>query len=237
VILLNHTYQKIKPIILLHGSFELQPQQPEPPVAYYTYDPTTPYSGYTVTFNASQSDPVGGTIVNYAWTFGDSSYGSGMIVTHTFGVGNFNVSLNVTDSEGLWNVFSRLVTVSPSPSQYYLDAFTQRDGKGLNKPSDAFAPSELVLVSAFLAYNGSAVMGKVVTFRLYYPNGSLMMSRVAQTDDKGIALIVYTVPSTPPFGVYTANASHSVSTLLVSDRLEFRVGWLVETLQDRKSVV
>jgi len=231
VILLNSTYQKIKPIILLHGSFELQPQQPEPPVAYYTYEPTTPYAGYLVTFNASQSDPVGGTIVSYAWDFNDGSHGSGMICTHVFGVGNFNVSLNVTDSEGLWNVFSRIVAVSPAPSEYYLDAYTQRDGKGLNEPSDAFAPSELVLVSAFLAYNGSAVMGKAVTFHLYYPNGSLMMSRVTQTDDKGIAFIVYTIPSSPPFGIYTVNASHSILSRLVSDKLEFRVGWLIETLQ------
>jgi len=86
------------------------------PVAAFTYSPPTPLVNQTVTFDASSSTPNGGSIVSYAWDFGDGNTGSGMIVNHTYSDGgDFTVTLNITDSEGLWDTESTIVTVMKLP--------------------------------------------------------------------------------------------------------------------------
>ena len=73
-----------------------------PPVA----DADGPYHGLTyenITFNGSNSHD-NGTIVNYAWDFGDGAFGYGVKPTHRYSVsGLFNVTLTVTDNDGLSN--------------------------------------------------------------------------------------------------------------------------------------
>jgi hypothetical protein len=81
------------------------------PVAQFTYSPQIPFTGQTVTFNASGSYAPGtnGTIAKYAWTFGDgaSFEGSSSIATHVYEhVGAFTVTLKVTDDVGLTDEFS-----------------------------------------------------------------------------------------------------------------------------------
>ena len=77
-----------------------------PPVANFTVSPAEPYyAPVTLTFNASSSTPDGGYLTDpgsYFWDFGDGTNATGMIVGHTYTLaGNYNVTLNVTDSEGL----------------------------------------------------------------------------------------------------------------------------------------
>lgn len=78
----------------------------ESPVADFFFEPAEPRLCTTVTFDASDSVPRGGSIISYEWNFGDDSpLESSMVVTHRFlNIGEHNVSLNVTDSEGQWNV-------------------------------------------------------------------------------------------------------------------------------------
>jgi PKD repeat protein len=79
-----------------------------PPIAYFIYSPPKPYPGCIVYFDASGSTADGGTITNYTWNFGD---GSGPVtkidpeISHTYtNAGVYNVTLKVTDSEGLWSI-------------------------------------------------------------------------------------------------------------------------------------
>jgi len=78
----------------------------EPPVADFFFEPTAPRVCTMLTFNASVSTPRGGCIISYEWDFGDGSPAEfGMVVTHRFlNMGEPNVSLNVTDGEGKWNM-------------------------------------------------------------------------------------------------------------------------------------
>jgi parallel beta-helix repeat protein len=81
-----------------------------PPIAYFTYTPSKPYPGCTVYFDASGStaDPPA-TIVSYTWNFDDGTppiTEDDPEISHIFtSAGTYNVTLIVTDSQGLWSFF------------------------------------------------------------------------------------------------------------------------------------
>jgi PKD repeat protein len=72
-----------------------------PPVA----DPGGPYFGteaVALTFDGSASSDEDGTVVSYAWDFGDGSSGTGVSPTHTYTNGGlYTVTLTVADNDGL----------------------------------------------------------------------------------------------------------------------------------------
>ena len=70
------------------------------PNAAFTYTPLEPHALEEVTFNASGSEANGGSIVSYAWDFGDGAGNTtgALTVKHTYAAaGDFNVTLMVTD--------------------------------------------------------------------------------------------------------------------------------------------
>ena len=78
-----------------------------------------PYAGFVnvpVTFNGSgsyDSDDIGDGIVSYEWNFGDGATGTGATPQHTYTVADtYNVSLTVTDNEGMTNTNSAIATIS-----------------------------------------------------------------------------------------------------------------------------
>jgi PKD repeat protein len=80
--------------------------------ASFTYEPTEICANDLVTFDASESTANGGEIISYEWDFGDDSTDSGMIVNHTYMLAEtYIVTLNATDSEGLWAVESEEIHV------------------------------------------------------------------------------------------------------------------------------
>ncbi len=91
---------------------------PDPPVASFTWL-TQPVANQTTTFDASQSKPGwNGThefpIINYTWNFGDDNITTVSVnkINHTYILnGTYTVTLTVTDSTGLTNSTSKLVTV------------------------------------------------------------------------------------------------------------------------------
>jgi len=99
-----------------------------PPQASFTYRPLQPYVNQTVEFDASASTAEGynDTIVSYEWDFGDGT--SPVVKTtptasHSFTqVQTYIVTLNVTDSEGLWCTTSKPVTTLPpkGPTAYFI---------------------------------------------------------------------------------------------------------------------
>ena len=77
------------------------------PVASFYWTPNAsdlyghPIVDETVTFDASASYDPDGSIVSYAWDFGDNVTGTGMIANHTYEkAGDYIVRLDVTDDEG-----------------------------------------------------------------------------------------------------------------------------------------
>jgi hypothetical protein len=105
----------------------LPPTGPVPNAAP-TAAATVSCDGFVCNFDGSTSKDSDGTIVSYAWDFGDGTTGSGQTVSHTYaGAGSQPVTLTVTDDSNATG--STTVTADPkappAPSQVaFVDAST-----------------------------------------------------------------------------------------------------------------
>src|SRR5207247_5510368 len=84
--------------------------------ASFTYNPSSPQVGQTVSFSGSASGGV--SPYSYSWSFGDGSTGSGSSVTHAYAsTGSFTVVLTVRDtgSPQQTTKSSQSITVSGAP--------------------------------------------------------------------------------------------------------------------------
>jgi PKD repeat protein len=80
----------------------VQVTQPNQPPRAVINGPASGKVGEALNFNASGSSDSDGTIVSYAWTFGDGSTGNGLNVTHAYNAaGSYDITLTVTDNGGL----------------------------------------------------------------------------------------------------------------------------------------
>jgi PKD repeat protein len=101
------------------NTFVVENSQGYPPQASFVYWPAKPYENQTVQFDASSSTPegFGDTITSYKWNFGDGNppiTKTDPYITHTYlNAGTYLITLNVTDSEGLWSTTQKPITVLP----------------------------------------------------------------------------------------------------------------------------
>jgi len=93
-------------------------QLPYGPKADFTYTPPCPGINQVVTFDASTSQPGWNItvqpLIRYEWDFGDGNVNvtTAPTITHEYTVeGVYNVTLNVTDTQGLWNITSKATPV------------------------------------------------------------------------------------------------------------------------------
>ena len=132
------------------------------PVADFFWTPYWPQRCETVTFDASTSTPDGGAIVSYTWEFGDGTpkvIETTPITTHSYtATGDYIVTLNVTDSEGRWDIEQKTITVVPR--RFFLKVntdpanITSIPGEGWYNESTevTLTAPDIVLVSAGVRY-------------------------------------------------------------------------------------
>jgi len=94
---------------------QIVPKPDIPPIAQFTFSPTSPRVGVTVFFDGSASHDPDGYITSYQWSFGDNaSQFGGSFAQHTyFTAGNYTVTLTVMDNAGLTGTTSARINVLP----------------------------------------------------------------------------------------------------------------------------
>ncbi len=92
------------------------------PVADFTWTPTSPVTGQTVTFNNASIESGSGFLGNPSWDLNnDGSFGDGpgegdLSPSRTFPApGNYTIKLRVTDSNGVTGTVTHVVTVDNTP--------------------------------------------------------------------------------------------------------------------------
>jgi PKD repeat protein len=136
------------------------------PVANFTWTPSIPKVGESVIFDASASTPNGGTILKYEWNFGDGKYAVGKIVSHAYTNPNtYTVTLNVSDSNGLWDIEQKqILVVKPHSPKAEFTA----------TPETA-RPSEIIKFNAsasLLGWNGTHTM-PITEYRWNFGDGNM----------------------------------------------------------------
>jgi PKD repeat protein len=131
-------------------SFEvvIHPVLNRPPVARFTYSPTSPLAGERVLFDASASYDPDGYITRYEWDFNNDSRidARGVRVTYTFHVaGLYPVTLTVTDNKGRSSYLTQSVRVGQVTNRPPVANFTF-------SPTEP-RPSERVFFDASMSYD------------------------------------------------------------------------------------
>ena len=134
-----------------------------------------------------------------------------------------------TEEDGYYKIIAKVVGRA-------VDVYTQYPfpygGQGIDEPSDAFAPQDVVILYANVTYNEDPVQHKLVSFEIRH--GSFDIPLSGFTDENGVVSVSFTIPwpcENPEeeiFGIWNVTAVCSIAGILESDTLRFRVGWLIE---------
>ncbi len=82
------------------------------PLAVFTADPYEGQAPLSVSFDATSSIDIDGSIISYKWSFGDGTSGTGNETTHTFQQnGAYTVQLVVFDDQGLTDTSELIIRV------------------------------------------------------------------------------------------------------------------------------
>jgi len=140
-----------------------------PPVASFTWTPSIPKVGETVTFDASASTSGGVTILSYEWGFGDGEHATEKTVTHTYTTaGTYTVTLNVTDSLGFWDIEQKQIQVEALPTPPPLSASTS-------------PLSTSILVGQSVTFTSTVSGGYTPYTYQWYLNGALVSGAPSNT--------------------------------------------------------
>jgi len=150
--------------------------------------------------DASASSDSDGSIIDYAWDFGDGSTASGVNANHTYGAaGSYLVTLTVTDDGGAIGSTTKTVTVTSGTNQPPVAAFTPTctaldcsfDG------SASFDPDGSIVSYDWDFGDGSTGTG-ATTAHTYATDGSYTVTLTVMDDAGAVASVSQTVSVAAP---------------------------------------
>jgi PKD repeat protein len=176
--------------------------------ADFTFSPSSPAVGQSVSFDASTSKAsTGRTITSYAWNFDDGTTGSGVQTSHPYNrTGTFNVRLTVTDDLGQSQSVTKAVTVGGSTptAAFTFSPSSPRRGQTVNFDASASrAASGRAIATYAWNFDDGAIAFGVTTQHAFVSNGTFNV-RLTITDDIGQTSTV-----TQPVVVSDANPTAS----------------------------
>jgi len=159
------------------------------PTANFTYSPSLPMIGETVIFNASLSEPNGGTILTYTWDFGDTQTGTGIVINHTYSTyGTHNVTLTITDSEGLSNVYIQTIRIiiKPTADFMYAPTYPVVNQSVLFDASISYDSDGIVAAYTWNFGDGNITTTENPSIRHVFRNASMYDVTLTITDNDGL---------------------------------------------------
>ncbi|HET9359727.1 MAG TPA: PKD domain-containing protein [Vicinamibacterales bacterium] len=158
---------------------------PEVPTASFTFSPSAPALGGSVTFDASGSRLNGaacGPVCSYEWDFGDGTTGTGQLAQHTFQTtGVHTVTLTVTAPGGTSNSTSRSFAIAPPSAPVAAFAVS---------PSSPVATQQAIFDATTSSVGAGAT---IVSYAFNFGNGD--------TASSGVPIVPYTYPMPGAFVV------------------------------------
>ena len=141
------------------------------PVALFTLSPSHPVAGEDIQFDASTSYDPDGTILSYAWSFGDGTSASNIVVFPRAysSPGAYLVELVVTDDSGITSSVSHTIDVVP-PSPLVLVPYNHASGFSLPIPKD------------WTVEENRVVNGSTIELILYGPTRQVRTNIIVDTD-------------------------------------------------------
>jgi PKD repeat protein len=185
------------------------------PSANFTASPTVGDVPVLVNFNASASTD-DGTIVSYAWNFGDGGTGSGVTASRNYtAAGTYIATLTLTDNDGLTSTATRTITVySAVPTSLFTYA---KSGNTVSFNGSGSSDPDGVIVSyAWNFGNGQSGTG-VTPSHIYGAPGNYTVT-LTVTDDAGrtgTSSQVINIDG-PPTAVLAANPVSGTAPLTVN---------------------
>jgi PKD repeat protein len=177
------------------------------PSANFTWSPLSPVDHETVTFTASDSSVGGSPIVEYSWDFGDgnSNSTSEPEVAHAYTLpGDYNVTLVVTNSEGLTSSRSQIATIATSVRHdIAILAIT------INTPHEYVGRT--VNITITVENNGEMdETFNLMVYRNATSIGTIPVSNLTVGENRTIVL-GWVTPNLPPYQKWTINAQAALT--------------------------
>ena len=199
-----------------------------PPVPAFVVSPALIVTRTTATFDASGTTDDGvrcGSACGFAWSFGDSSSGSGETVTHAYSAaGSYVVTLTVTDGGGASATTSRTVTVQALARPTADFSFSPVSPSA---SQDIFFTAEKATAAAgrrLVSYDwdfGSGRLGTGMTIVKRYDTPASYVVTLTVTDDAGERGVTDRTVTVVPAPAPTASMSFSPTTPSTSTTVFF----------------
>ncbi len=184
-----------------------------------------PYSGtekIALAFDASNSSDSDGTLVGYAWDFGDGSTGTGVKVSHTYAAtGTYSVTLIVTDDAGDSATETAQVTIGAGNQPPTADAkgpYMTVAGKAVEFDGSGSSDSDGSIVSYDWSFGDGATGSGVKPTHTYTSKGTYNVTLTVTDDGNAVDSVATSVsvdpanqaPTADPAGPYIATAGEKL---------------------------
>ena len=190
------------------------------PVGVFFADPTSGDAPLVVNFDATGSFDPDGSIVNYAWDFGDGNNGTGVSPTHIYAaLGTYTVTLTVTDNLGASTISNGTIIVSPTGANNPPDAGFDYDCTGLNCSfTDTSSDSDGSIV--FWSWDfGDSTNSTDQNPTHSYANEGIFIANLTVTDDGGlsdtVSQTITVTENSPPVASFSTSPTSGEAPLLV----------------------
>lgn len=147
-------------------------------------------SGQPVSFDGSGSDDSDGTIVSYAWDFGDGSIGSGVIASHVYAAaGTYQVTLTVVDNHGATSTAGISVKVNAVPVAVIAPIQTVIIGEATRLDGSGSYDSDGMIVLYQWDFGDGSTGSSAIINHAYAVAGTYQATLMVTDDDNAAGII------------------------------------------------